>query len=213
MRQRTSACRFQNASQTWHNQMVMKTTVHPWNGKGVVVSDELRLANAIGMPGKLVKLRFRSGQVVVLAVPDPSVEAERPEGPVTDPLHLELLTGAGDAPSWLRPVVIHAVVEARKEPLLAVMRASRWASYSARVAVAPAARVGDRALLEAQLRGVWLVTIDGSGQCEVAVQGERGAVNGSARNLQHRLLDEMVWAAIRGRARAHGRAARCSATA
>lgn len=116
--------------------------------------------------------------------------------PVTDPLRLELLTGSGEAPGWPRPVVLGAVIEAFPDPVVAVQRASRWASYAARVAVVPQARLNDRALLEAQLRGVWVVAADASGRFAVAAEGERAAAPGSARGLAHRLLDELAWAAL-----------------
>ena len=99
----------------------------------------------------------------LLAKHDPAGQRRRaahvPQ-PVTDPLRLELLTGSGDAPSSPRPVALGAVIEACANPVLAVQQASRWASYAARVAVTPLAGLNDRALLEAQLRGVWVVTVD-----------------------------------------------------
>ena len=58
------------------------------------------------------------------------------------------------------------------------------------------ARLNDKALLEAQLRGVWVVTADTAGRCAVAVEGEAAAVPGSARGLAHRLLDELAWEAL-----------------
>ena len=81
--------------------------------------------------------------------------------------------------------------------MLAVQRASRWASYSARVAVVPEARFNDRALLEARLRGVWVATASGSGQLQIVLTGERTSVAGSERGLAHRLLDELIWEALR----------------
>jgi hypothetical protein len=48
-------------------------------------------------------------------------------------------------------------------------------------------------LLEAQLRGVWVVTATASGRCEVAAEGELTAAPGSVPGLAHRLLDELVW--------------------
>jgi len=124
---------------------------------------------------------------------------------VTDPLRLELLTGSGEAPDWPRPVVLGAVIEALADPVMAVQRASRWASYAARVAVVPAARLDDQALLEAQLRGVWVVAADASGHCVVAVEGERSAAPGSVRGLAHRLLDELAWEALLRQDAAPGR--------
>lgn len=134
----------------------------------------------------------------MIAADDPQGQRARSAaGPVTDPCHLELLSGSGQAPEWVRPVLLQAVVESRSNPMLAVQRASRWASYSARVAVVPQARLNDRALLEAQLRGVWLVAVSAPGQFQVAVAGERMSVAGSVRGLDHRLLDELAWEALR----------------
>lgn len=147
------------------------------------------------MSGKLLILSFRGSSMRVLA-------EQRPEGqharggsaePVTDPVQLELLTGVGEAPDWPRPVSLKAIVEARSDPVLAVQQASRWASYSARVAVAPKAALNDQAMLEARLRGAWLIAASGPRQFEVAVTGEAGPVAGASRGLAHRLLDELIW--------------------
>lgn len=157
---------------------------------------------------------FRGTRLRVLAEHDLAGQRRRalaPE-PVTDPLRLELLTGSGEAPGWPRPVVLGSVVEAFPDPVVAVQRASRWASYAARVAVVPLVRLNDRALLEAQLRGVWVVTADASGRFEVAAEGERMAVPGSARGLAHRLLDELAWAALLRKDAAPPRAVRSAAT-
>ena len=116
---------------------------------------------------------------------------------MTDPLHLELLSGAGEAVHWRRPVLLQAVIESRSDPVLAVQRASRWASYSARVAVVPKGRLNDRALLEARLRGVWVVVRGELGQLQIAMVGERMSTAGSLRGLSHRLLDELIWEALR----------------
>lgn len=150
------------------------------------------------MPSELVTVVFRGTRVQVLAARVPGVVTERSFAPmpVTDPLHLELISGSSEAPEWRRPVMVHAVVETRADPMLAVRRASRWASYAARVAVAPHARLNDRALLEAQLRGVWVITGDEQGNLRVVSVGEPGPVEGSARGLPHRLLDELAWAAL-----------------
>ena len=93
-------------------------------------------------------------------------------------------------------MALGAVIEACANPVLAVQQASRWASYAARVAVTPLAGLNDRALLEAQLRGVWVVTVDASEHFAVAAEGEQTATPGSARGLAHRLLDELAWAAL-----------------
>ena len=157
------------------------------------------LAALLGMPGRLVSVTFRGTRIRILADHDRAAQQARTAArrPVTDPFHLELLTGPADAPGWPRPVALHAVIEARADPLLAVQRASRWASYAARVAVTPAGPVSDQARLEAQLRDVWLLTAAGEGRAfAVVVAGEGGPVAGAARGLPHRLLDELVWAEL-----------------
>lgn len=167
----------------------------------LVLSDAELLPGLLGMGYQVPIPDFRGTRVRVLAEHDLAgqcLRAGAPE-PVTDPLRLELLTGSGEAPDWPRPVVLGAVIEALPDPVMAVQRASRWASYAARVAVVPAVRLDDQTLLEAQLRGVWVVTVDMSGRCAVAVEGECTAAQGSVRGLAHRLLDELVWEALRGR--------------
>ena len=164
----------------------------------LALSDEMLLPGLLGMGHQVPIPDFRGARVRVLADYDLAgqrLRAGAPE-PVTDPLRLELLTGSGEAPQWPRPVVLGAVVEAFADPVVAVQRASRWASYAARVAVVPQARLNDRALLEAQLRGVWVVAAGAAGRFEVAAEGERAAAPGSARGLAHRLLDELAWEAL-----------------
>jgi hypothetical protein len=172
----------------------------------LALSDEKLLPGLLGMGHQVPIPDFRGMRVRVLAehdLADQRRRAQAPE-PVTDPLRLELLTGSGEAPGWPRPVVLGAVIEAFPDPVAAVQRASRWASYAARVAVVPQARLNESALLEAQLRGVWVVTADASGRFDVAAEGERAAVPGSARGLAHRLLDELAWAALLRRDAAPG---------
>jgi hypothetical protein len=151
------------------------------------------------MSGKVVILRFRGAKIQVIAADNLEGQRARSAGaePVTDPLHLELLTGSGEAPDWPRPVLLRAIIETRSDPMLAVQRASRWASYSARVAVVPCSRLNDRVRLEARLRGVWVVAANASGQLQTVVAGERTSVAGSVRGLAHRLLDELIWEALR----------------
>lgn len=149
----------------------------------------------LGMPGELVTTTFRGSKIIVLVAPDHTAQGLRgPVGPVTDPFSLELLSGHGEAPNWPSPVVLHAIVEARADPLLAVTRASRWASYAARVAVVLADRLSQRALLEAQLRGVWVIAASTMGQAWLEVHGEEGPTAGAIRGLAHRWLDELLWA-------------------
>jgi hypothetical protein len=173
----------------------------------LVLSDAELLPGLLGMGRQVPIPDFRGARVRVLAELDRAGRRLRDEEPrpVTDPLRLELLTGSGEAPDWPRPVVLGAVIEALADPVMAVQRASRWASYAARVAVVPAARLDDQALLEAQLRGVWVVAADASGHCVVAVEGERSAAPGSVRGLAHRLLDELAWEALLRQDAAPGR--------
>ena len=162
---------------------------------GLVFPDQDELEGLLAMSGKLLILSFRGSKVRVLAEQHPAGQRARPGSavPVTDLVQLELLTGVAEAPDWPRPVSLRAIIEARSDPVLAVQQASRWASYSARVAIAPKAALNDQALLEARLRGVWLITVSGPRRFEVAVTGETGPVAGSARGLSHRLLDELIW--------------------
>jgi hypothetical protein len=165
------------------------------------------------MPGEHVILRFRGTRIQVVASDNREGQLARlAAGPVTDLLHLELLSGSGEAAHWRRPVLLQAVIECRSDPVLAVQRASRWASYSARVAVVPETRLNDRALLEARLRGVWVVVPDELGQFQVAMVGERKSTAGSVRGLSHRLLDELIWDALRKRKSASTVAVRSAAT-
>ena len=178
--------------------MVMKLAVRQTRSSGLALCDESLLPGLLGMPSELVTVSFRAARVHVLAslALDGEMVRVGAPAPVTDPLHLELLSGPGEAPGWQRPATVHAVIEARTNPVLAVQSASRWASYAARVAVVPQSRLNDKVLLEAQLRGVWLVTANESGCLEVAAVGERGPAEGSVRGLPHRLLNELVWAAL-----------------
>jgi hypothetical protein len=192
----------------------MKLAVQQSQHSDLVAPELMALPGLLGMPEKLVTLCFRGVRIRAIAADNPVGQRARrtaPE-PVTDPLQLELLTGSGEAPHWPRPVLLKAMIEARSDSVLAVQRASRWASYSARVAIVPAARLSDRALLEAQLRGVWIVTAGPSGRYQVVESGERGAVAGSVRGLIHRLLDEAIWEALRKQQPASTIAVRSAAT-
>jgi hypothetical protein len=194
--------------------MVMKLVAQQAHRSGLALSDGSLLSELLGMPSELVITRFRGARIQVLAAHAPERRADHlptPE-PVTDPFHLELLSGSGEAPEWPRPVVLHAVVEARTDPLLAVRHASRWASYAARVAVVPQARLNARALLEAGLLGVWVVAATDDRKLSIAAPGERGPAVGSVRGLAHRLLDELVWAAMIANAESSLRAATPAAT-
>lgn len=157
------------------------------------------LPGLLGLSGKHVILSFRSARMHVIAAENPVGQQARSTArePVTDPVDLELISGSAEAPDWPRPVLLQAIIEARSDPVLAVQQASRWASYAARVAVVAEARLNDQALLEARLRGVWVVTTRAPGQLRVAAAGDRTATAGSVRGLVHRLLDEVVWEALR----------------
>src|SRR5262245_43018200 len=113
------------------------------------LQDRTALAALLGMPGQLAEVTFRGARVHVVASQDLAAQQSRGAAPrpVTDLLHLELLTGGAEAPHWPRPVVLHAVIETRSDPVLAVQRASRWASYAARVALVRQQRLSDCAVL------------------------------------------------------------------
>lgn len=176
----------------------MKLAVRQLQRSDQALYDGAVLSGILGMSGKVVVLGFRGARIRVLAAENPEGQRARPAKaePVTDPLHLELLSGLGEAPDWPRPVLLHAIIETRSDPVLAVQRASRWASYSARVAVVPRTRLNERALLEAQLRGVWVVAASAPAKFHVALAGERTPTAGSVRGLAHRLLDELIWEAL-----------------
>lgn len=180
----------------------------------LVLSGHDMLPELLGMSGISVVLTFRGTRILVIATDNLEGQRARSSAaePVTDPLHLELLSGSGEAPGWHRPVLLQAVIESRSDPVVAVQRASRWASYSARVAVVPQTRLNDRALLEARLRGVWVVVSNELGQLQMAMAGERTSAAGSVRGLSHRLLDELIWAALRKQKSASTAAARSAAT-
>jgi hypothetical protein len=192
----------------------MKQAIRQRQRFDLAVSHWMDLPDLLGMPGKVVKLSFRGARIRVLAAENPMGLRARPAmtEPVTDPCQLELLSGPGEASDWPRPVSMQAIIEVGSDPLAVVQRASRWASYCARVAIAPSARLNDQALLEAQLRGVWLLLTSTSSQLQVAMIGEQTAAAGSVRGLAHRLLDELVWEALSASAKAPKTAVRPAAT-
>jgi hypothetical protein len=169
----------------------------------LVLSGQDVLPDLLGMSGMSVVLRFRGTRILVIAADNLEGQRARSSAaePVTDPLHLEH-----------RPVLLQAVIESRSDPVVVVQRASRWASYSARVAVVPQTQLNDRALLEARLRGVWVVVSNELGQLQIAMVGERTSAAGSVRGLSHRLLDELIWEALRKQKSASTAAARSAAT-
>jgi len=155
------------------------------------------VAALIGLPGQVVTVRFRGRRCTVLAQLHPHGLTCRPphcREPITDVMSLELVSGSGQAPDWPRPVCVHAVIETGRDALRTVHRASRWASYAARVALVPAERVSERACLEASLLGVWVITAGEPSR--VVVTGEGGPVPRARRGVAHRLLDEVIAQAL-----------------
>lgn len=181
-----------------HTQEVMS------NARALARSRRRRLDAAVdevpalmSLSARPVKVAFRGRHCTVLATPRTDVLHHRPQidqAPITDVLGLELVSGSGEQPNWPRPVRLYAIIETGGEAVRAVHRATRWASYAARAAVVPEECVTEDACLEAALRGVWLITTGES--TRVVVAGERGPVAGAARGLLHRLLDEVVLAAV-----------------
>jgi len=166
---------------------------------GLGIPTEAELSALVGMTGRLVTVTFRDTRVCVLAGHDRVAQRTRDlaRHPITDLLHLELLSGtAEDPPDWVRPVALHAVIETRRDPLLAVQRASRWASYAARIAVVAEERLTEKVLLEAELLGVWMVAASAARRFHVVAAGQRGPVADSGRGFFHRLLDELIWAEL-----------------
>jgi hypothetical protein len=203
----------EHAHYSWHNQVDMKLAARQLQLSDLVVSDERVLPGLLGVSGTHVILGFRGTRIQVIASENQEGQLARSAaGPVTDAFNLELLSGSGEAVGWHRPVLLQAVIESGSEPVVAVQRASRWASYSARVAVVPQSRLNDRALLEARFRGVWVVGLDELGQLQIAVVGERTSTAGSVRGLSHRLLDELIWEALRKQKGASTVAVRSAAT-
>lgn len=155
----------------------------------------------LGVPGQSVTVVFRGRRCMVVA----EQHLGRPPGyrePITDILSLELVSGQGEQPDWLRPVCLHAIIETGRDALRTVHRASRWASYAARVAVVPEECLTEQACLDASLRGVWVIVAGHSSR--VVVSGQGGPSAGAARGLLHRLLDEVVAEALAGGAAVNG---------
>lgn len=165
----------------------------PGRGLDAVVKDVPGLLGVLGQP---VTVTFRGRRCTVVA----QLQLDRPgrppgyREPITDILSLELISGQGEQPDWPRPVCLHAIIETGRDALRTVYRASRWASYAARVAVVPEECLSEQACLEASLRGVWVIVTGGSSR--VAVSGQWGPAAGAARGLLHRLLDEVVAEAL-----------------
>src|ERR1700689_3769660 len=128
--------------------MVMKLAIRQAQRFDLPPCSGVELPSLLDMSGKVVRLSFPGTRIRVLAAENPEGVCARPAAaePVTDPIQLELLSGSGEASDWPRPVSVQAIIEAGSDPAAVVQRASRWASYSARVAVVPRARLNDRAL-------------------------------------------------------------------
>jgi hypothetical protein len=177
-----------------HTQVIMATqaglaTAHS-RGLDAAVHEVPRL---LGMPGEPVTVVFRGRCCTVIADQQP----QRPQGyrkPITEIINLELISGHGEETDWSPPVRLHAIIETGRDALRTVHRASRWASYAARVAVIPEERLTEQACLEASLRGIWVIATGRSSR--VAVTGQRGLTTGAARGLLHRLLYEVVAEAL-----------------
>ena len=184
-----------------HTQGVMGTRGELARGRqrrlDAAVEDVPRL---MGLPGQAVTVAFRGRCCTAVAEKQPGSQAGRParyHEPITDVVSLELISGSGEQTSWPRPVHLHAMIEIGRDGVRTVQRASRWASYAARVAVVPEERLSEEVMLEASLRGVWVIAAGRS--TWVAVSGQQGPVDGATRGLLHRLLDEVVADALEDR--------------
>ncbi|MET8846556.1 hypothetical protein [Amycolatopsis sp. NPDC004625] len=140
-------------------------------------------------------VRFQGKTVTAIAELDRSAHDVLHREPITDLLALELVSGSAENLEWARPVTIQAIVVAGRDPVRAVQRAGRWASYASRVAIVSADRITEHAMAEAGLRGVWLVAA--GHPARIASAGEGGPTPGSSRGLLHRLLDEVILAELR----------------
>ncbi|MFF1610850.1 hypothetical protein ACFVYA_23975 [Amycolatopsis sp. NPDC058278] len=163
-------------------------------GAGLVHAAEA-VSGLLGVPGRVCTVRFQGKAVTAVAELDRSAHDVLHREPITDLLALELVSGSAENLEWARPVTIQAIVVAGRDPVRAVQRAARWASYASRVAIVPADRVSEHAMAEAALRGVWLVVA--GRPVQIASAGEVGPAPGSSRGLLHRLLDEVILAELR----------------
>jgi hypothetical protein len=150
----------------------------------------------LGLEGSVRTVRWCGEQVTVVArvLDGERGDESRWREPIIDVVSLEIASGSGQNDTWPRPIALEAVVVTGRDAVRTVQRASRWASYGTRVAVVPKDRASEMAMLEAQLRGVWLLA--GEDPAVVVSPGEVGPAAGSARGLLHRLLDELVFAAL-----------------
>ncbi|MEV7093275.1 hypothetical protein AB0M80_10540 [Amycolatopsis sp. NPDC051045] len=163
-------------------------------GAGLLHAAEA-VSGLLGVPGRVCTVRFQGQAVTAVAELDRSAHDVLHREPTTDLLALELVSGSAENLEWARPVTIQAIVVAGLDPVRAVQRAARWASYASRVAIVPADRITEHAMVEAALRGVWLVAA--GCPVQIASAGEVGPAPGSSRGLLHRLLDEVILAELR----------------
>lgn len=193
------ACLLECAQLTVHTQGLMATRADLATGHGRGLDAGVKdVPGLLGVPGQSVTVAFRGRRCTVVAEQQLD-RPGRPSGygePITDILSLELISGQGEQPDWPRPVCLHAIIETGRDALRTVHRASRWASYAARVAVVPEECLTEQACLDASLRGVWVIVAGQSSR--VVVSGQWGPPVGAARGLLHRLLDEVVAEALAG---------------
>jgi len=148
-----------------------------------------------GATGEVVEVSFRGDRVRGIAELDSAVISARLAGPyprpITDLLNLDLVLATETHPSMdAEPARLQVAVVPRQAPMAAIKRASQWAAWCTRVAVIPAGAIlRERAALEAQVRGVWVLDSDGV----VLVNGHHGCWPTSRRGFLHRLLAEVLW--------------------
>jgi hypothetical protein len=181
------------------------------NGRGTgstaqagLVAAVRELPRLMDVPGRVVSVMFRGRPCTLLA------QRVAPASTAGSDV-VEALAAAGAAAGSGRdlPVQVHAAIEAGRDPARVLARASGWASYAARVAVVPQERVSDVVLLEASLRGIWVV---GAGRRpQVCSVGELGPTPGSVSGPHHRALYDLVAAALDLQG-ARGRCVRPAAT-
>ena len=96
----------------------MKFATRQHEPSNLGVSDLSALPGLLDMTGTHVILGFRGTRIQVIASDNQEGQLARLAAvdPVTDPLHLELLSGAGEAVHWRRPVLLQAVIECRLNP-------------------------------------------------------------------------------------------------
>jgi hypothetical protein len=168
------------------------------NGRGARSTAQAGLVAAVGelprlmdVPGRVVGVMFRGRPCTLLAQRVAPAYAAGSDA-------VEALEAAGAAAGSGHglPVQVHAAIEAGRDPVRVLARASRWASYAARVAVVPQERVSDVVLLEASLRGIWVVGAGVGQRPQVCSVGELGPTPGSVSGPHHRALYDLVAAVL-----------------